>query len=551
LTNYIRERLTLAERSFRSGDILFCESLLEQILSSAPSNAKANELMAYVAGQRGDWDKAFALLKRCTSGSNASAEAWYHLGTLFLKHGQCDDAIGAFRNSLTKGGKFFEGLHDLGLSFNKSGRYQEALRSYDEALSIQPQSAVAWSNRGVTLRHLRRYRESLENLDRALALAPDFADAWINRGLTLYRSGRYDQALESYRKASSLEPDSGDIRTHEGTALSALRRFDEAWASYGRALALDPTDANAQWNESLSRLAAGELEAGFEKYESRWSRTEAERLRHAHIPLWLGKESLQGKRILVWAEQGYGDTIQFCRYVPLLAGLGAKATFEVPRALETLMGSLEGCRIVAAGGEVPEADCQIPLLSLPLAFRTKLETIPSAARYLKAHPSHVAAWAGRLGGGNGKRRIGIACSGRETFPDNHNRSMALSHFAPLQELGQLYVIQKELREEDRGFLERSGGMEFPGGSVSDFHDTAAIIENLDLVISIDTSVAHLAAALGKPVWILLCWAPDWRWLVDRTDNPWYPSATLFRQERPGDWEGLMAKVGKALRPPPQ
>ena len=548
MNSAIRERLTLAERSFRSGDILSCESLLEQILSSAPSNAKANELMAYVAGQRGEWDKALALLKRCTSASDASTEAWYYLGTLFLKHEQCDDAIEAFRNALAKAGKFFEGLHDLGLSLNKCERYQEALRSYDDALSIQPKSAVAWSNRGVTLRNLRRYRESLESLDKALALTPDFADAWINRGVTLYRSGRYEEALESYRKASALEPDSADIRTHEGTALCALRRFDEAWASYGRALALDPTYADAQWNESLARLAAGELETGFEKYESRWSRTEAEPVRHAHIPLWLGRQSLQGRRILVWAEQGYGDTIQFCRYVPLLAGLGAEVVFEVPRTLETLMGSLEGCRIVAQGGEVPGADCQIPLLSLPLAFRTKLETIPSAASYLKAHPSHVAAWAGRLGAGSGKRRIGIACSGRESFPDNHNRSMALRHFAPLQELGQLYVIQKELREEDRAFLQRSGGMEFPGGSVSDFHDTAAIIENLDLVISTDTSVAHLAAALGKPVWILLCWAPDWRWLADRADNPWYPSATLFRQESPGDWEGLMAKLGNALRP---
>jgi tetratricopeptide (TPR) repeat protein len=551
MNSALRERLTLAEGSFRSGDILFCERLLEQILSSAPSNAKANELMAYVAGQRGDWDRAFVLLKRCTSGSDASAEAWYYLGTIFLKRGQCDDALQAFRNSLTKAGKFFEGLHDLGLSLNKCGRYEEALRSYDEALSIQPKSAVAWSNRGVTLRHLRRYRESLESLDKALALAPGFADAWINRGVTLYRSGRYAEALESYRKASCLEPDSADIRIHEGTALCALRRFDEALASYGRALALDPTDANAQWNESLLRLTAGQLEAGFEKYESRWSRTEAEPLRHTHIPLWLGKESLQGRRILVWAEQGYGDTIQFCRYVPLLAGLGAEVIFEVPRPLETLMGSLGGCRIVAEGAEVPQVDCQIPLASLPLAFRTTLETIPSSPRYLKALASRVAAWAGRLGGERGRRRIGIACSGRETFPDNHNRSMPLSHFAPLQELGQLYVIQKELREEDRAFLARSGGMEFPGGSVVDFHDTAAIIENLDLVISIDTSVAHLAAALGKPVWILLCWAPDWRWLLDRADSPWYPSATLFRQERPGDWEGAMANVQKAMQPPPQ
>jgi len=542
----IRERLALAERSFRNGNLAFAESLLEPILAAAPSNAKANELMAYVAGHRGDWDKSLALLKRCTSRSDASPEAWYYLGTLHLKRGHYREAVVSLRTSLARGGKFFEALHDLGLALNQSGLHEQALDHYDQALSIRPDLAAAWSNRGVTLRALRRHREALESLDRAVDLEPGSADAWINRGVTLYRLGRYDQALEDYESALSIEPDSADIWTHRGTALTALRRFDEAWASYDRALALDPTFANAQWNAALSRLAAGQFDIGLEKYEFRWLRTGAEPLRHTHTPLWLGKERLEGKRILVWAEQGYGDTIQFCRYVPLVAALGAEVVLEVPAPLETLMGSLGGCAIVAQGHEVPQTDYQTPLLSLPLAFRTKLDTIPAPTRYLQPQPSRVAAWADRLGAAGEMPRIGIACSGRESFPDNDNRSAALSHFASLRELGRLVLIQKELRGEDRAFLERSGGIERPGGPIGDFHDTAAIIENLDLVISTDTSVAHLAAALGKPVWILLSWAPDWRWLLGRDDNPWYPSATLFRQERPGDWAGVIAKVEKAL-----
>jgi hypothetical protein len=308
-----------------------------------------------------------------------------------------------------------------------------------------------------------------------------------------------------------------------------------------------PDYDDVRWNESLTRLLLGQFRIGWRKYEFRWKGEMAWPRRHSGIPAWLGEQPVEGRRVLVWWEQGLGDTLHFCRYVPMLAAKGAIVTLEVQPPLKPLMESLPGCSVIASGEAVPACDFQVPLLSLPLVFDTVLETIPATVPYLKADPAKVDSWRERLPRKDARPRIAIACSGHSSQKDNVQRSMALREFAPLQELADLYLVQTALAKEDRKILRKPGaGITSLEGSIADFADSAAIVANMDLVVTIDTALAHLAGALGKPVWILLPSIPTWRWLIGRADSPWYPTATLFRQERLGDWSGVVRSVREAL-----
>ena len=263
--------------------------------------------------------------------------------------------------------------------------------------------------------------------------------------------------------------------------------------------------------------------------------------------MWLGSQSLQDKTILLHAEQGLGDTIQFCRYASLVAKLGAKVILEVQRPLLGLLKNLDGVsQIIARGDALPEFDYQSPLLSLPLAFKTQLHTIPSALRYLAGDSEKVLAWQARLGEKT-KPRVGLVWSGNLEHKNDHNRSLSLSQVLPyLPSSCQYICLQKELRNADQAILAQHPHIQFFGDALEDFTDTAALCDLMDVVISVDTSVAHLAAALGKPTWVLLPFSPDWRWLLDRKDSPWYPSAKLYRQERIGDWNGVLSRVREGL-----
>jgi len=505
--------LTVAEQAFRSGDHGLAEGMLRQILASQPRHSRANELMAYLAGNRGELERAFTHLKTATRSRDATATSWYYLGAWYLMKGRSEEAADAFRKSLRLDDRLFECHHDLGRAYFQLGQPERALEAYRRALAIDSGSYAALHNKGRALHALRQYDAALENYDKALALKPDLAATWLNRG----------------------------------EVLNDLRRHDEALASYAKALALKPDYDDAQWNESLTRLVLGQFRIGWPKYEFRWKGELAWPRRHSGIPAWLGEQSIAGKRLLVWWEQGFGDTLHFCRYVPLLAAKGADVIFEVQPSFKFLMASLPGCTVIASGEPLPACDFQIPLLSLPRVFDTVLETIPATVPYLHADPARIEAWGRRLPRNGARPRIGIACSGHSAQKDNTQRSMTLRDFAPLQEMGDLYLIQKGLPADDRRYLrERGTSIVSLDASIADFADSAAIVENMDLVVTIDTALAHLAGALGKTVWILLPWTPTWRWLVDRSDSPWYPTARLFRQATPGDWAGVIGKVKDAL-----
>jgi tetratricopeptide (TPR) repeat protein len=435
----------------------------------------------------------------------------------------------------------------------RRGLRRAALENYERVLAIQPAHLGALNNRGILLADLKRYTESLASYDRALAIAPGDAETLNNRGIAFKALGRLADALASYDAALEVRPDYVDALNNRGNVLHALRRAEAALASYQKAQTARPDDPEAHWNESVLRLLTGDYVRGWPKYEWRWKReaSNAAIWRDLPQPLWDGTAPLDGKTILLHAEQGLGDTIQFCRYAPAVAALRARVILGVQAPLRGLMGSLAGVtQIVAYGELLPAFDLQCPLLSLPRAFATTLETIPAETPYLCAATDALPIWESRLQAKRAGRRlrVGIAWSGNPAQQNDHNRSMTLEALLPLLDVDATFVsLQKDVRAGDVALLASRADILNPGGMLNDFSDTAALVMNLDLVVAVDTSVAHLAGALGKPVWVLLCELPDWRWLLDRETSPWYPSARLFRQQRPGDWAVPVGKVKSELQ----
>jgi hypothetical protein len=381
--------------------------------------------------------------------------------------------------------------------------------------------------------------------DRALALDPAFADAHVNRGIVLSELLRFDEAVASYRQAIALDPAHALAYSNLGNALRETGEDDTSVHCYDKAIALDPAYPEARWNKSLSLMLRGDLVAGLPLYE--W-RNEVDlykhRKRHFTQPAWTGEQSLASQTVLLYAEQGFGDTLQFCRYAPLVAARGAKVVLEVQRPLLDLLTGLKGvAQVVAAGDELPAFDMQCSIMSLPFAFGTTLESIPAKRKYLQASAELKKEWTKRLGRSTGRLRVGLAWSGNPQHRNDHNRSLVLRDLLTCLPEGPQYVcVQKELREADKAVLADNPQIGFYGSDLNDFSDTAALCAKLDLIISVDTSVAHLAGALGVTTWLLLPHVPDWRWLLHREDSPWYPSMKLYRQQQRGDWTAVFERV---------
>ncbi|WP_240324648.1 tetratricopeptide repeat protein [Trinickia diaoshuihuensis] len=431
------------------------------------------------------------------------------------------------------------------------GRHDEAVLAYDEALSISPNDVDAIRNRAAALRNGGRMEEALAGYDRALALSPDDPQLLFNRGVVLQQLGRFEEADRAYELAALVPAQSAEALHTQAVALQQRGEHEAALLRYAFARERFPNNGAVRRSEAFCRLLVGDFETGWRQHEDRWMAPDLHlRRRHADRPLWLGVEPLAGKTIMLHAEQGFGDTIQFCRYVPLVLARGASVVMEVPRPLVPLLASLEGVsRIVAEGDATPAFDVQCPLMSLPYAFRTTLETIPAEIPYLKADARRRESWARRLQEAAPTRRprIGLAWSGNPRHNNDENRSLRFAALAPLLGLDATFVqLQPQVRQADEQAVRTSGIVSFRD-TLADFADTAALTEHLDLIVSVDTSVAHLAGALGRPAWVLLPFAPDWRWLLEREDSPWYPSARLFRQQRSGDWATVIERVVAALQ----
>ena len=471
------------------------------------------------------------------------AKALNNCGLALEELDRIEEALESYDRALNINPDYAEALNNRGNVLRDLKRFDEALETLDRALTIEPNYAGALNNRGNALRDLKRLDEALESYDRALAIKPDNAGALNNRGVTLSGLKRFDEALETFDRVLRIKPDYVEAHYNRGVALQALHRVEEALESYDRALKINPDYADAQWNESLCRLLMGDFALGWQKHEWRWKKELGiGNPRNFEQPLWLGKEDLENKTILLHSEQGLGDTIQFCRYARQTAQLGAKVILEVQPPLKTLLKDLEGAAMVFGRGEnLPDFDYHCPLLSLPLAFKTDLSNITNSS-YLKSDRQKIEAWESRLNK-HSKKRVGLVWSGSTGHQNDHNRSIAFEEFKTLvNDHADYYCLQKELRSADKAVLEQAHNIRFLGDELKDFSDTAALVELMDLVITIDTSVAHLAGAMGKEVWILLPFNPDWRWLLGRSDSPWYQSARLFRQPRIGDWQSVLVDV---------
>lgn len=388
----------------------------------------------------------------------------------------------------------------------------------------------------------------IEHATRALALRPDHGEVLSNRGAALRMLDRYEEALADYDRAIAAAPQHAEAFNNRGVALAALNRHEEAIASYDRALALQPGYARARFNRALSRLVLGDYARGWDDYEARWEGSDPAAPRRRYVqPEWDGKADLRGRTILLYAEQGLGDAVQFARYVPLVRARGARVLLEVHAPLKPWLAQLvnEGDAF-ALGEALPAFDFHCALLSLARAFGTRVESIPAAIPYLEAPAEHVERWRSRLGARPGPR-IGLAWSGSPTLRNDRHRTIALAALAPLLAQPATWIaLQKDVRDADRAFLERGELLHF-GAELHDFRDTAALAALVDAVICVDTSIAHVAGALGRPLQVLLPYAPDWRWLLGRDDSPWYPGARLLRQPRIGDWDSVVARVAAQLR----
>jgi tetratricopeptide (TPR) repeat protein len=567
---------------YRGGEADRAEALYRALLLRLPNHPQLLADLGTIALEKGNVAEAVQLLGQSLDIESRHPAALLNRALGLRKLGRLDEALSDCVRSLALAPTFTAALVTRGLVLHDLHRFGEALRSYDQAIAADPSLVDAHVNRGVLLQDMGEQEAAVMCFDRALGLQPDDFDALMNRAKSLAALARVPEALESYDLAAAARSDDAQLHFERGNALRStgrstdalaaydhairlrpdwvaafvnrglvlqdLKKFDEALGSYDRAIMLDPEDADAHWNKALLKLVRGEWEEGWRFYEWRWKSFAKKTRRNFTQPLWLGGEvPIAGRTILVHAEQGLGDTIQFCRLLPLVERLGAKVVFEVPFQLAALMRTMRAnFQLVLRGTELPPFEFQCPLLSLPLALKCGLHQSPSEVPYLFADSRRVEQWRKRLGP---KRmpRIGLAWSGAAHHTNDRNRSIPV---AALEELALLpfefHVMQRDVRVQDAAFV--ASRREFLQiHPLEDFADTAALMEAMDLVISVDTSVAHLAGAIGRPLWVLLPYAADFRWMADQLVAPWYPGAELIRQSMPGDWSAVISEVGARLR----
>jgi tetratricopeptide (TPR) repeat protein len=570
-----------AQAAWARGDPAAAAAACESLLKAYPLDLEARNLLGVACFLTGRPEAAAEHLSQVASKLPGNAQVQAHLGSALGAAGRPAEALTAFGRALALG------LKDPAVLFNQAlalaalerwgealasldraealappqaealvargdalaglGRRDEALSAYDAAIAMKPGHVNAHNNSGVLLAAMGRPEDAIARYDRALALDPRSARAYANRSAARLALKHPVEALADGDRAVQLAPDFPEAHNNRGRALADLQRIDEALAAYDRAIELRPGFADAIGNRGLLRLLAGEFARGWPDYEHRWRSSDGPAVRWAEHPRWTGEAPLAGKTVLLHAEQGYGDAIQFARYADLVRRRGARLLLEVPAPLAPLMRRLDpAVEILVRDEPPPPFDLQCPLLSLPSAFGTDLESIPWSGPYLSAGPERARTWRERLGPG-GQPRIGLVWSGNPHHNNDRNRSLPAALAARLCMPGlQVVCLQTQFRDGDVERLEQAAGAGWFHAPLADFADTAALLDACDLVISVDTSVAHLAGAMGKPVWILLPFAPDWRWMLGRGDSPWYPSARLWRQPAPGDWDRVIDQAAEAL-----
>lgn len=544
--------LAQAVAAQQAGRAAEAEALCRQLVAERPDDAEALHLLGLAHFVQGRPVDAVQTIAAAIAADPTQGLYHFNMGLALDSLGMAADALGCFAAATELAPDLAEAQFRLGLAAQRDDRLDQAVERYRQVLRVAPNHGPALNNLGTALRKLGRAGEAVRHHQAAIALNPDHAEAHNNLALALTDLGRAAEAVDHHRAATRLRPDSPDLHFNLGVALDELGQVDQSVTAYRAAIALRPDFAQAHNNLALALLTRGDMAAGWREYEWRWQAPHLALGRRGFAqPQWRG-EPATGKTLLVHAEQGLGDTLQFCRYVPLAAAQGLRVVLEVQKPLTRLMECLPGvARIVGQGEPLPAFDLHCPMLSLPMALEAVVKDIPASPAYLSAPPAAVAEWRDRLDTAlpAGALRIGLVWAGQSRLNSpratamDRRRSMDPAMLAPLFALDGVALVS----------LQKTGPAA-PAGApifdfmdqVGDFADTAALTANLDLVLSVDTAMAHLAGAIGRQVWLMDRADPCWRWMQDRDDSPWYPGLRIFRQPTPGDWPAVVAAIRAQL-----
>jgi tetratricopeptide (TPR) repeat protein len=545
------DALNLALEHHRAGRLAEAESIYRQILAAQPAHAGALNFLGLLARQVGRPDVARELLTQAVAASPGFPDAHNNLAGVLSAAGDTAAAERHFREAIALLPGYADAHANLGDLLWQLGRFDEAAACCREAIRLAPDSAAARNNLANALGGLGDLEGAIGAYRAAVALQPGFAAAHSNLANVLCDLGRPTEAIAHYQRALAADPGLPAYHMNLGGALRDLGRLPEAVAAFERALALAPGSAETRWNLAMTLLLGGDYARGWAAYQARWDTAKlAPFKRRFAAPEWRGEDPA-GRTILIYAEQGLGDVIQFCRYVPLVSARGARTVLLIDavwQQLEPLMRRLDGVdHIALEAAGAPACDLQCALVDLPRLFGTTLATIPAHTPYLTADPARQAQWRARLGTADGLR-VGLVWAGNPSFPRDRLRSPRLAPLAALLDLPRVRWFGLQVGDGRRDLTGRQlpAGFTDLGPELQDFADTAAAMAELDVVITSCTAAAHLAGALGRPTWVMLPLAPDWRWLLGRDDSPWYPSARLFRQTTAGRWDNVVARIGVEL-----
>jgi len=538
---------TIGQISLQLGKFAEAAAWLARSLQLMPAQPELHAIRSVALARTGDFADALAAVDCALALRKDYPEAHYDRANVLRQLGRLEDALSGYDSAIALRPDYAQAHCSRAAVLQLLQRPHEALAALDEALALEPNFVQAHCNRSVILQELRRLEEALASCDRAVKIKPDHAEAHIARAAILLDLKVLDAALQACDRALQLQPQAPLAHTLRGGVLQELNRLEEALSCYDRALAIDPDSSAAQWSKSTLKLLLGDYEEGWRLYESRWLHHLRGAQRHFQQPLWLGETDLQGKTLLIHPEQGYGDFIQCCRLALLAKQAGATLVLEAPPPLVGLASTIDpSFCVIPSGSPLPPFDVHCPVMSLPLAFGITPASVPAQVPYLHIDPTVRDAWKRHLGP-RVRPRIGLAWSGAPGHRNDANRSVRLELLRPLFDLpAEFHALQLMVRTEDEPTLKASP-LHLHAERLLDFMDTAALASQLDLIISVDTSAAHLAGALGLPVWILLAFAPDYRWMSQGTRSPWYPTARLFRQPRLGDWPSVVREVSQCLR----
>ncbi|MGA2441875.1 MAG: tetratricopeptide repeat protein [Tepidisphaeraceae bacterium] len=514
-----------------------------------PDFFDAMEMLAGALRALGRTDEAVGWYRRCVTLNPNAARTFKDLAATLRETGRSKESLAAYRRAVELGPEDVEALDSLGIALAHNGELDEAMATFRRALQLMPGRAEMHNNLANVLKDQGKLDEAIAAYGQAARLRPEVPLAHYNLGTALNERGKLDEAIAAFGEALRLKPDYANAWNNLGIALMSRRRLEEAVTAFTNAVRIEPEFDDAQWNLGWVLLLAGDFEKGWPQYEMRWRSSNFRGAWRDFVqPQWDGGD-LHGRRILLHAEGGIGDTVQFIRYAPLVAGRGGRVIVSCqPEMVELLRGCAGVEELLATGQPLPPFDVHCPLMSLPLAFKTDLQSIPSTTPYLKADADRIAAWSRRLPPDPHHPRIGLAWAGRPQNRNDRNRSIRLDQLAPLSAMKQARFFSLQKGPAAGQARRPPAAMELIDytDELHDLADTAAMLAHLDLIVTVDTAVAHLAGALARPVWVMLPYVPDWRWMLDRDDSPWYPTMRLFRQTRMGDWSGPIQEISRLM-----